>query len=138
MKTILLFLFLSISGYSQIAKNSPQDSENKKLTVEKTNLLLESKIEPDSIQFIKKPCPYEKTKNNRCPVCKKKDRVIPIIYGLIGEITYSNENPNIIETNGIKIISDSPIIKKKRYKIGGCIISDCQPSWFCERDEKKF
>jgi len=136
MKTILLFLVLSISGYSQTVKNIPKDSENKKLAIENTNLLSDSKIEPDSIQWVKKPCPYEKTKNNRCPVCKKTDKTIPIVYGLIIEIT--DANPNIIETNGVRIISDTPIIKKKKYKSGGCVVSDCQPSWFCERDDKKF
>lgn len=60
-------------------------------------------------------CPYEKNKTNTCPICKKKDKVIPIIYGLH------------LESKG-----------KKKSKSGGCVVSDCQPKWYCERDKNDF
>jgi len=66
-------------------------------------------------------CPYEKTKSGICPICKKKDEVIPISYGLLAERIEMNKKPT-----------------KRTYYPGGCVISDCQPSWFCERDQKEF
>lgn len=61
-------------------------------------------------------CQYDKSfKNNTCPICHKKDSVVKIIYGLpIGPI---NEN---------------------KYFYAGCIITDCDPNWYCKRDKNKF
>jgi hypothetical protein len=119
---ILLFFLLTISCcYSQ------------------TNEKAEKVIEPDSIQFVKNPCPYQQKNNKICPFCKKDDTVIPIVYGLIAEIKPKNEDENTINTNGLRMTSqDSGKSKKKKYKSGGCVIRDCQPYWFCERDEKEF
>lgn len=62
-------------------------------------------------------CPYAKNMEGICPTCKKKDEVIPIRYGLLaGKIGKG----------------------KREYYPGGCIESDCQPSWFCQRDKKSF
>jgi len=61
-------------------------------------------------------CRYNVSKSNKtCPECKKKNRVIPIEYGLI--ISYGNP---------------------KDFWPGGCIIFDCQPNWYCKRDKIEF
>lgn len=62
-------------------------------------------------------CPFRKKADNACPVCNKKDKVIPISYGLIDNTDKKTE---------------------RKYKPGGCVVSDCQPNWFCERDAKDF
>ncbi|AWH84878.1 hypothetical protein HYN59_06955 [Flavobacterium album] len=62
-------------------------------------------------------CPYGKS--DTCPICCKKDYVIPIVYGLI-----MNEQGKEADM--------------KNYKSGGCVISDCQPKLFCKRDETEF
>lgn len=54
-----------------------------------------------------------------CPVCKKQDQVIPIIYGL----------PNK------RLLRDA---RKGRVKLGGCEISENAPKWYCKRDKKEF
>jgi hypothetical protein len=115
---IFFLLLLTISSYSQ--------------NEEKTEKI----IEPDSIQYIKKPCPYQDKGNKVCPVCKKDDKVIPIVYGLIAEIKPKDTDENSINVNGLRITSKE--IKKKKYKSGGCVIKECQPNWFCQRDEKEF
>ncbi len=66
-------------------------------------------------------CPYDKSKDGMCPICKKKDEVIPIRYGLLSFKIDKNKKTD-----------------KRKYKPGGCIIMDCQPNWFCERDQKSF
>jgi hypothetical protein len=66
-------------------------------------------------------CPYDKTKNGICPVCKKKDEVIPIRYGLLITKIEKDKKPS-----------------KREYYPGGCMIFDCQASWYCERDKKEF
>ena len=67
-------------------------------------------------------CKYDKSKENKtCPVCKKEDQVIPISYGFIAEISKKGED-----------------IKEKEYKSGGCVITGCDPNWFCKRDEIEF
>lgn len=65
-------------------------------------------------------CPYKKEKSV-CPICKKEDKVIPIVYGMIAEITKKGEEK-----------------KKEKYRSGGCVVSDCDPHWFCERDDTNF
>jgi len=64
------------------------------------------------------PCKYDK-KNKYCPVCKKKDKVIPIVYGLPSQ----------------GLLKES---KKGKVRLGGCMISGCDPSWYCKRDKKEF
>jgi hypothetical protein len=69
-------------------------------------------------------CAYNKhALNNICPKCKKNDRVGPILYGLL-----------------IPIFGENGTIKPfpKNYESGGCIISDCDPSWYCQRDKLRF
>jgi hypothetical protein len=51
-----------------------------------------------------------------CPVCRKQDKVIPIVYGLL----------NSDKGNG------------KTFKLGGCNISYCDPHWYCKRDKTEF
>ena len=83
-------------------------------------------LKPDDTIHLKIPftltCKYEFSKENKtCPVCQKQDKVITIIYGLIAE---SNE-----EDIGKQ---------DKTYKSGGCITTDCDPNWYCKRDNLEF
>ncbi len=67
-------------------------------------------------------CKYDKSKDNRtCPTCKKEDEVIPISYGLNIDITKKDEEK-----------------KEKKYKSGGCVVTDCDPNWYCKRDALDF
>jgi hypothetical protein len=96
-------------------------------------------IAPDSIQFVKKPCPYQSKQNKVCPICKKSDAAIPIVYGLIANVKYKDKDGNSITANGLRITSEDLKKKQKeKYISGGCVIKECQPYWFCERDEKEF
>ena len=67
-------------------------------------------------------CKYDKSKNIKtCPICNKVDKVIPIVYGLIVDVVKKGEEA-----------------KKKAYKSGGCVITGCDPNWYCERDKYEF
>ena len=54
-----------------------------------------------------------------CPVCNKKDEVIPVIYGMPGE----------------KLMRKA---EKGKVKLGGCVISGGDRKWYCKRDETWF
>ena len=54
-----------------------------------------------------------------CPVCNQSDMVIPIVYGFPGE----------------KLFEES---KKGLVKLGGCCVDDCNPEWYCKRDNEGF
>ncbi len=69
-------------------------------------------------------CPFGKT-GNVCPVCHKSDDVIPISYGLLVTIEKKESQPDASTA-------------KRTYKPGGCVVSDCQPQWHCEHDDKDF
>lgn len=60
-----------------------------------------------------------KKKPKICPECGQKDEVVPIAYGLPGE-------------KMIKDVEDGKIV------LGGCVIEDGQPRWFCKRDKYSF
>ena len=83
-------------------------------------------LEPNDTLFLKIPymltCKYDKSKNNKtCPICKRQDRVIPIVYGLLAYIQKKGE-----------------VNKEPEIKEGGCIISNCDPNWYCKRDQIDF
>jgi hypothetical protein len=67
-------------------------------------------------------CKYDKSKDNKtCPICKKEDEVTPISYGLGAETTKKGEEK-----------------KEEKFKPGGCVVTDCDPNWFCKRDNLEF
>ncbi|MCF8298167.1 MAG: carboxypeptidase-like regulatory domain-containing protein [Saprospiraceae bacterium] len=61
-------------------------------------------------------CIYDKNEKNRtCPICGKKNKVVPIVYGLpIGSLNL------------------------KKYYYAGCVITNCDPNWYCKRCKNKF
>ena len=63
-------------------------------------------------------CKYYNS-NKECPICKKEDKVIPIIYGLP-----SNKMAKKAE--------------KGKMILAGCEITGCDPNWYCKRDEIEF
>ncbi len=72
-------------------------------------------------------CKYDKSIDNKmCPVCKKDDMVLPVAYGLIPEGRFTNENEKDEEK------------KTKNYISGGCVVTNCDPNWYCKRDDLKF
>ncbi|SDL75580.1 Carboxypeptidase regulatory-like domain-containing protein [Salinimicrobium catena] len=54
-----------------------------------------------------------------CPVCNKKDEVIPVVYGMPTEKTMKKADQG-------------------KVKLGGCVVSDCEPKWYCKRDKRWF
>jgi len=55
----------------------------------------------------------------KCPDCNKTDQVVPILYG------YPSESMGIKTQKGEAVL-------------GGCIIEDDSPNWYCKRDEIRF
>jgi hypothetical protein len=89
---------------------------------------------PDTPTFLKvvlpKPCVYDsRAESGICPICAKRDAVIPIQYGLIiGD-----------ERNGLKMIGKQGYaLDQGEWYIGGCTITTCDPNWFCRTDSLKF
>ena len=68
-------------------------------------------------------CIYDKHNISRiCPKCNKSNKVIPIVYGLV-----------IRKKSHRKLNNRN---SKKYY--AGCIITHCDPNWYCKRDKTKF
>lgn len=83
---------------------------------------LNIKIFEDSAVYIKinlAQCEYQTSGQRNCPICDKLDETIPILYG----------EP-----------AKKSIRKAEKGKIwlGGCIITHCDPHWYCKRDMVKF
>jgi len=77
----------------------------------------------DSINVLKiifpKACIYNNhVLDNECPKCEMSDKVLPIKYGLL------RQNK-----------ADKPWID---YVPGGCMVTGCDPSWYCKRDDFRF
>lgn len=54
-----------------------------------------------------------------CPVCNKKDQVVRIAYGEPTEVVMQEADDG-------------------KVKLGGCVITDDQPKWYCKRDDTDF
>ena len=65
-------------------------------------------------------CKYKQTINNKtCPICHSKKQVVPIYYGLPSE--------GLIK-----------LVKENKARLGGCMISNCMPHWYCLKDSLEF
>ncbi len=70
-------------------------------------------------------CEFNNSRENKtCPVCGKSDETIPIYYGLL--------------INRIKGKKKNEKKAGVDYYVGGCVISGCDPHWYCKRDKRKF
>lgn len=56
--------------------------------------------------------------DKQCPKCRMNDMVVPIRYGLLRK--------------------DDQKVSGVDYISGGCGVSECDPSWYCKRDEERF
>ncbi len=78
------------------------------------------------LYVIRATCPYDNTsKLDYCPKCLKRDKIIPMLWGL----RVVDLNGNIIGDNG-KVIED--------YHAGGCSPDWCSPSKYCKRCNLEF
>lgn len=80
------------------------------------------KIFEDSTVFIRinlAACEYDILGGGVCPICKQTDEAIPIAYG---EPTSKSLKKAM----------------KGKIMLGGCIISPCNPHWYCKRDRVSF
>jgi len=83
---------------------------------------LNIKIYADSTTFIKinlAKCQYDIMGLPNCPICNRTDETIPILYG---EPTKKSLRR----------------AKKGKIKLGGCLITHCDPHWYCKRDKISF
>lgn len=66
--------------------------------------------------FLPQYCEYDKHNNDdTCPLCGKKGEVVPIFYGLpVGKMN------------------------EEKYYYAGCLVTFCQPNWYCKRCKHKF
>ncbi|MCP4121120.1 MAG: hypothetical protein GY751_05155 [Bacteroidetes bacterium] len=55
----------------------------------------------------------------KCATCKSNDQVVPVMYGMPGP----------------KMQDDAYAGK---IKLGGCLIGENDPKWYCKRDEAEF
>ena len=58
----------------------------------------------------------EDKKRPSCHICKERKNVIPYAYGL--------------PTKNTMRLAD-----EGKYKLGGCIVIQCRPQWFCKKDK---
>lgn len=83
------------------------------------------KVQNDSLTHVVFPgsCKYNlHIADKICPKCKKANHVIPIWFGL--EMPLFDKKGNEIKT-------------EKHYS-RGCIVSNCDPHWYCEKDKFEF
>ena len=57
--------------------------------------------------------------NKNCPKCHKTDKVLPVCYGL-------------------PIYNEKGEALGPKCHIAGCIVSECDPAWYCNRDKLSF
>ncbi|MET0637945.1 MAG: carboxypeptidase regulatory-like domain-containing protein [Chitinophagaceae bacterium] len=74
-------------------------------------------------------CRFDKSAGDkRCPICRKDDTVIPIRYGLNG-VTVPKVGQQALENQNQL---------KDEFFPGGCLVTSCDPNWYCKRDQLEF
>ena len=63
-------------------------------------------------------CEYDLIGSGDCPVCGRSDEAIPIVYGEPAGRTLRKA-------------------KKGKVYLGGCAVTQCDPHWYCKRDNVK-
>ncbi len=105
------------SGQYQLSVNGPFEPDTTFLVDVRQSETLEL-----TISYPPKICPYEKSKmTGICPEGNHKDYVIPIEYGLI--------------------VGDEEFMKKVKnneVELGGCMVTDCDPNWYCTTHDRRF
>ena len=90
------------------------------------------RVNSDSVTDLKvsfvSNCQYSRS-DSICPVCKKIDKVIPIVYGLI--VFENDENDTTANSSSI-------IEEEQSFRMGGCNVTGCDPFWYCRRDSISF
>jgi len=89
-----------------------------------SNIIIKAKSIHHKTFHLLVTCPYDKTRNQTfCPVCKRTDKVVPVLYGL----------PVWDSTGNIDGYADG------KYYLGGCISDPyCRPTKHCNRCGKDF
>jgi hypothetical protein len=84
--------------------------------VKELTVAIDHNIHNNIVVEMNPPCKYDASRKNKtCPVCKKRNKVIPVIYGLpVGTMDTA------------------------RYYYAGCEMTYCDPSWYCKRDKHLF
>jgi hypothetical protein len=73
-----------------------------------------------SINYPTKSCQYNLTRNTKvCPIMMHKDKIVPISYGLPTRRTFR-------------------IANRSKVYLGGCVITDCDRNWYCDRHKLRF
>ena len=67
------------------------------------------------------PCQWNKQSNKVCPHCKRDDKAIPIVYGM-----------------PVMNKKTEKALRKEKFKLGGSVVSNCDPHWWCRRDRVRF
>jgi hypothetical protein len=101
-----------------------------------TKTAIDKKLNIDSAKnyfsklFLDVVCEFEKTKNQKfCPVCKRKDKVLPVMYGMPIPL-YNKKGIEIADKNG-RFLKD--------YYQAGCVADIlCNPTKHCNRCNKDF
>ena len=70
-----------------------------------------------NISLPREDCSWNRS--NICPIGNQNDEVIPIVYGLPTQKTVRKA-------------------KKGKVSLGGCIITGCDPIWYCQRHKHSF
>lgn len=85
-------------------------------TVEVPILIKDGELSQIQIEY---PVCENANNTKKCPVCRKTKHVIPIVYGLPAS--------GLIEQE-----------KQGKVVLGGCLVSYCDPNWFCKKDKIRF
>ncbi|GHN01802.1 hypothetical protein WSM22_32910 [Cytophagales bacterium WSM2-2] len=108
----LIFKGLETAYYSFLISGTGQVAITTDSILIRNGQLLELNI------TVNGPCLYDHPED-KVPTCPENhtDNIIPIVYGLIGKLKDS---------------------KNVEIHLGGCVVSDCDPKFYCKTHQKEF
>jgi len=111
-----------ISSFSNLANADEVKKGLKKLAKDIKTRKIDTvikKYENDLGDYLFIKCKKMKRFTKKCPTCQSNDQVVPIMYGMPGPKMQDDHFAGKIH-------------------LGGCVISENDPKWFCQRDEVEF
>jgi hypothetical protein len=115
MKKLLVSGSLLFGSYMGVAQSAPATNVEAVMDTAAYDAFCRTLAAYNAAQAARRaqPCPYAPSGTVPACVGGHRDRVIPVVYGLVSSVEVAKR------------------AKRSELKLGGCLVTDCDPHYYC-------